>query len=80
VIDTFHHIRLPDIPSFQDIARQTGILVNHLLTTLEWMEVLVRKRDGQLAVNLEKILKMENLLSTRRRPQESFLHWKPFYK
>ena len=77
IVDAFHRVRLYDVPSFQGLARQTGVLLNHILATLEWMEVLMRKKDGQLAVNLEKILKFDNLLPSRRRPNEAFLQWKP---
>lgn len=79
-MDLFQGINLADIPSFHQMALDTGILVNHIVTTLEWMEVLMKKKDGAVAVNLEKILKFENMLRKRRRPKESLMRWKPSHK
>lgn len=51
-----------------ELSRKTGLLANHILATLEWMECLVKRRDGRVAVNYERILRYGDALLGKNRP------------
>lgn len=75
VVHEFQQINPYDTLSFNELAKKTGILVNHIITTLEWMECWVKTKDGQYVVNFEKISRIPDMLPTRRRPNSLLLRW-----
>lgn len=75
VVHEFQQINPYDTLSFNELAKKTGILANHIITTLEWMECWVKTKDGQYVVNFEKISRIPDMLPTRRRPNSLLLRW-----